>query len=75
MQIRKVDYPSSSSPRTSSASIKLVLAVAKNRGLPLYHFDVARAYIWASLDEEVYIELTGGCGQKSKKTAKLEREI
>ena len=58
-QIRNVDYAHSSSPCPSSAFIKLVLAVANKRGLPLYHFDVAQAYIWASLDEEVYMKLPG----------------
>ena len=50
-QIHNVDYTHSSSPCPSSASIKLVLAVANERGLSLYHFDVAQAYTRASLDE------------------------
>ena len=50
-QIRNVDYTHSSSPCPSSAFIKLVLAVANERGLPLYHFVIAQAYIWASLNE------------------------
>ena len=70
-QIRNVDYTHSSSPCPSSPSIKLVLAIAIKRGLPLYNFDVAQAYIRASLDEEVYMKLPGGCGEKSKKIAKL----
>ena len=56
-QIRHVDYIHSSSPRPSSASIKLVLAVANEKELPLRHFDVAQAYIRASLDEEVYMKI------------------
>ena len=52
-----------------------MLAVANERGLPLYHFDVAQAYIRASLDEEVYMKLPGGCGGKSKHIVKLERAI
>ena len=65
-QIRDVDYTHSSSPCPSSAYIKLVIAVANEKGLPLRHFDVAQAYIRASLDEEVYIKLPGGCGEQSK---------
>ena len=72
-QIRDVDYTHSSSPCPSSASVKLILAVANEKGLPLRHFDVAQAYIRASLDEEVYMKLPGGCGEKSRKTTKLER--
>ena len=73
--IRNVDYTHSSSPCPSSASIKLVLAVANERGLPMYYFDVVLAYIRASLDQKIYTKLPGGCGEKSKRTAKLERAI
>ena len=74
-QIRDVDYTHSSSPCPSSASIKLILAVANEKDLPLRHFDVAQAYICASVDEEVYMRLPAGCGEQSKRTAKLERAI
>ena len=74
-QIRNVDYTYSSPPNPSSASIKLVLAVAHERGLSLYNFEVTQAYSQASLDEEVYMKIPGGFGENSKKTAKLEREI
>ena len=74
-QIRDVDYTHSSSPCPSSASVKLILAVANEKGLPLRHFDVAQAYICASLDEEVYMKFPGSCGEKSRKTTKLERAI
>ena len=74
-QIRNVGYVHSSSPCPSSASIKLVLTVANERRLPLYHFVIAQAYIRASLDKEIYTKLPDGCGEKSKKTAKLEKAI
>ena len=45
------------------------------KGLRLRHFDVAQAYIRVSLDEKVYMKLPGGCGEQSKRTAKLERTI
>ena len=61
-QIRIVDNTHLSPPCSPSASIKLVLAVANERGLPLYHFYVAHAYIRASHDKEVYMKLLGGCG-------------
>ena len=74
-QLRDVDYTHSSSPCPSSASIKLVLAVANEKGIPLRHLDVAQAYIRASLDEEVNMRLPEGCGEQSKRTVKLERAI
>ena len=71
-QIHDVDYTHSSSPCPLSVSVKLILAVANEKGLPLRHFDVAREYIRTFLDE-VYIKLPAGCGEQSKRTAKLER--
>ena len=74
-QIKDVDYVHSSSPCPSAASIKLILAVANEKSLPLRHFDVAQAYIRASLEEEVFMKLPAGCGVHSKKNAKLGRAI
>ena len=54
MQIRDVDFTHSSSSCPSSVSVKLILAVANEKGLPLHPFDVSQAYIRASLDEEVH---------------------
>ena len=70
-QICDVDYTHSSSLRPLSASIKLVLAVVNERGLPLHYFNVAQVYFWASRDEEVYMKLPGGCGEKSKTTRQV----
>ena len=64
VQTRNVDYTPLSSPCPPSVSIELVLAVANKRGLPLYHFDVAKTYIRASLDEGIHMKLSGGCVQK-----------
>ena len=74
-RIRDIDYTHVSSPCSSSVSVKLILAIANEKGLPLRHFDVVQAYIRASLDEEVYMKLPGGCGEKLRKTTKLERAI
>ena len=73
--IRDVDYTHASSSCPSSASIELVLAVANEKRLPPRHFDVAQAYIRASLDEDVNMKLPEGCGEQSKRTAKLGRVI
>ena len=62
-QIRNADYTHSSSAYPSSVSKKLVLAAANKQGLPLYHFDVAQAYVRATLDEEVYMKLPGDNGE------------
>ncbi|CAB1105045.1 unnamed protein product [Ectocarpus sp. CCAP 1310/34] len=74
-QIPNVDYFHSSSPCPSSASIKLMLAVANEKGMNLNHWDVKQAYTHATLDEEVFLKLPAGCGDKSHKIAKAERAI
>ena len=74
-QIRDVDYTHLSPPCPSSTSLKLVLVVANQKRLLLRHFDVAQAYIRASLDEDVNRNLPGGCDEQSKSAAKLGREM
>ena len=74
-QIRDVDYTHSSSPCLSPAHIKLVLAVSNEKGVPLRHFDVTQTYIRTSLDEEVYMKIPGGCGEQSKRIAKLGKAV
>ncbi|CAB1103407.1 unnamed protein product [Ectocarpus sp. CCAP 1310/34] len=74
-QIPNVDYFHSSFPCSSSASIKLMLAVANEKGMNLNHWDVKQAYTHATLDEEVLLRLPAGCGDKSHKIVKAERAI
>ncbi|CAB1096091.1 unnamed protein product [Ectocarpus sp. CCAP 1310/34] len=52
-----------------------MLAVANEKGMNLNHWDVKQAYTHATLDEEVFLKLPAGCGDKSHKIAKAERAI
>lgn len=74
-QIPNVDYFHSSSPCPSSASIKLMLTVADEKSLTLNHWDVKHAFTHAKLDENVFMRLPAGCGEKSHKVVKAERAI
>ena len=74
-QIRDVDSTHLSPPCPSSTSLKLILAVENQKRLSLHHFDVAQAYIRALLDEDVNMNLPGGCCEQSKSTAKLGKAI
>ena len=74
-QVRDVDYSHSSSPCPSAASIKLLLALANEKGMRLSHWDVKQAYIHAKLKEEVFMKLPPGCGSLSGKYVKLERAL
>ncbi|CAB1096632.1 unnamed protein product [Ectocarpus sp. CCAP 1310/34] len=74
-QIPNVDYFHSSSACPSSASNKLMLAVANEKGVNFNHSDVKQAYTHATLDEEVFLKRPAGCGEKLRKIAKAERAI
>ena len=52
-----------------------MLAVANEKGMNLNHWDVKQAYTHATLDEEVFLKLPAGCGDKSHNIAKAERAI
>ncbi|CAM9740698.1 unnamed protein product [Sphacelaria rigidula] len=56
-------------------SIKLVMAVAVQRGWPLYHFDVTQAFVRAKMDTSVFMELLEGCGNLTGGTVRLEKSI
>lgn len=75
-QIRNIEYIHLSSPCPSSASVTLVLAVANEKGITLYLFDVHQSNIRASLGEEVYMKLRN-CPMVVvfKEDAKFDRTI
>lgn len=65
-QIPNVDHFNSSFPCPSSASIKMMPGVAKEKGMNLNHWDVKQAYTHAKLDEEIFMRLLAECGKKIK---------
>ncbi|CAB1107951.1 unnamed protein product [Ectocarpus sp. CCAP 1310/34] len=52
-----------------------MLAVANEKGMNLNHWDEKQAYTHATLDEEVFLRLPAGCGDKSHKVVMAERAI
>lgn len=56
-------------------SIKIVMAVSVQEGLPLYHFDVTQALERAAMDTNVFMKLQAGCGPLMGTTVGLERVI
>ena len=57
-----VDYFETFAATPAMSSIKLVMAVAVQEGWPLYHFDVAQAFVRAKMDTNVFMKLPNGCG-------------
>ena len=56
-QIKGIHYDESSSPTPSQASIRMVLGIAAVNDKELRQLDVDKAYLEASVKEELYVEL------------------
>ena len=74
-QIPGVDFHHSSSACPSSTTIKTTLAVATEKGVEPFHWDIKQAYIHAKLKEEIYMRLPQGSGVMSGKVCKVERAL
>lgn len=68
-------YTAASYPCPSSASFKLALAVANDRGLQRYRFNVAKAYTRVFLVDEVYVRFPHPYGVKRAINAKVKWAI
>ena len=59
-QIPNVDFGKTFAPVAKAASIRLVAAMACQRGWFLQCFDATRAFLWGDLEEELYMSLPEG---------------
>ena len=62
-----------SSPVPAAASVKILMAAANELQYKLYHLNVTQALAQATLDDEVYVKLPGGCGGLFGKYLRLEK--
>ena len=69
-QVQDVDYRETTSPTPASAPVKMI-AIVNEKGLPVFHLDVSRAFVQAPLEEEMYMRLPPGCDELSSKVVKL----
>ena len=70
-QVQDVDYHETMSPTPAPAPVKMIGAIANEKGLPVFHLDVSQAFVQAPLEEEIYMRLPPGCGELSGKAVKL----
>ena len=70
-----VDYFETFAPAPTSASVKIMTAVANEHGLKIFHLDVAQAFVRAKLDAEIYMTLPDGCGDMPGKIVRLNRSL
>ena len=74
-QVQDVDYFRAFAPTPSSASVKILAAVANEHGWKIFHLNVAQAFVRANLDAEICMKLPDGCGDMSGKNARLNRSL
>ena len=70
-QVQDVDYHETTPPTPASAPVKMIAAIANEKGLSVFHLDVSQAFVQAPLEEEIYLRLPPGCGELSGKVVKL----
>ena len=56
-QVQDVDYHETTSPTPASAPLKMIAAIANEKGLPVFHLDVSQAFVQVPLEEEIYMRL------------------
>ena len=74
-QVQDVEYFQTFAPTPSSASLKILAAVANERDLEIFHLDVAQVFARAKFDAEIYMKLPDGCGDMSGKIVRLNRPL
>ena len=70
-QVQDVDYHETTSPTPASAPVKVIVAIANEKGLPVFHLDVSQAFVQAPLEEEICMRFPPACGELSDKVMKL----
>ena len=75
-QIHSIDFSETFAPTPSTASVKIAVAVANEKGCWLLrHLDRKQAFIQAYLDEAVYMRLPVSCGDMSGEVVLLQRAV
>ena len=52
-QVQDVSYHETTSPTPASGPVKMIAAIANEKGLPVFHFGVSQAFVQAPLEEEI----------------------
>ena len=75
LQKEDIDFLDTFSPTPVASSIRMIAALALQCDLKLTHLDVQQAFVQSSLDEEVYLRLPQGCGDKSGNIVRLSKTL
>ena len=66
-QVAGVEFNENNSPTLAAAPVKMIAAVTKEKGLPVYHLDVSQAFVRAPLKETIFMRLPLGDGELFRK--------
>lgn len=70
-----IDYHETFSPVARLDSIRLILSIVAKEDLDLIHFDVATAFLYGKLDEEIYMSQPEGFERNKSLFCKLNKSI
>ena len=65
-QMTGVDYSETISSTPAAAPVKMISAVANEKGFPVYHLDVSQAFMQTPLREEISMYRSPGCELSEK---------
>ncbi|KAK3273790.1 hypothetical protein CYMTET_17989 [Cymbomonas tetramitiformis] len=70
-----VDYFDTFAPCTQLSSVRLVIILALNLSLQVYHMDVETAFLNSTLEEDLYVQLPRGLEYQGRTCAKLLKAV
>lgn len=70
-----VDYLETFSPVVKLTSVRLILSIAASENLKLKQFDVETAFLYGSLDEEIYMCQPKGYEDHTNRVCKLNKSL
>ena len=74
-QCECIDVGETFAPIVSSFCVLLLSAIACERDLDLYHFDIDQAFVQSDLKGCVFLRLSKGCGDLSGKVVRLNKRL
>eukprot|EP00961_Rhodomonas_salina_P159764 2151819-Rhodomonas_salina.2 len=69
------EYGETFAPTSWFSVIQLIVAIAVQAGLTLYHFDIKGVFLCAPIDREIYLKLPPGYSLPPGKTARLRKSL
>ena len=72
-QLPGIDFVETFSPIVRTSSIILLIAIAAQTDLTIHHFDIATAFLYGELEEQIFMEQPECFEQGSNKFCLLKR--